>query len=145
MLSCSGLSWAVVWTLDRLTAGFADSCSRCADAGLFERFSLENFPDCFKEYADLLDRDAYWHTILDTSDPPFSSFATMMRELTGRDLHAWCTAVGADNLPALHSLADGFLRDEAAVTAGLSLPWSSGAVEGAVTRIIMWNPGLAPA
>jgi hypothetical protein len=41
----------------------------------------------------------------------------------------------ADDLPALHSLADGFLRDEAAVTAGLTLPWNSGPVEGAVTRI----------
>ena len=30
----------------------------------------ENFPDCFKEYADLLDWDQYWHTTLDTSDAP---------------------------------------------------------------------------
>lgn len=37
-----------------------------------------------------------------------------------------------------HSQTDS-LRDEDAVTAGLSLPWSSGPVEGAVTRIIMWN------
>ena len=58
-----------------------------------------------------------------------------MRDLTGRDLPAWCSNVRADNLPALHLLADGFLRDEDAVTAGLSLSWSSGAVEGAVTRI----------
>jgi acetyl-CoA synthetase len=28
-------------------------------------------PDCFKEYADLLTWDAYWHTTLDTSHPPF--------------------------------------------------------------------------
>lgn len=35
------------------------------------------------------------------------------------------------SLPALHSLADGFLRDEASVTAGLTLPWSSGSIEGA--------------
>ena len=40
------------------------------DAGVFDRFSLENFPNCFKEYADLLDWDEYWHTILDTSDAP---------------------------------------------------------------------------
>ncbi|MBW2585005.1 MAG: acetate--CoA ligase, partial [Deltaproteobacteria bacterium] len=30
----------------------------------------DNFPNCFKEYADLLDWDEYWHTILDTSDAP---------------------------------------------------------------------------
>ena len=40
------------------------------DAGVFDRFSLDNFPNCFKEYADLLDWDEYWHTILDTSDAP---------------------------------------------------------------------------
>ncbi len=40
------------------------------DPGIFERFSLENFPDCFKEYADLLSWDKYWETTLDTSDAP---------------------------------------------------------------------------
>ncbi|MFQ5615161.1 MAG: acetate--CoA ligase [Anaerolineales bacterium] len=41
-----------------------------ADPGIFERFSLENFPECFKEYADLLSWDKYWHTMLDTSNAP---------------------------------------------------------------------------
>jgi len=40
------------------------------DPGVFDRFSLDNFPNCFKEYADLLDWSEYWHTILDTSDAP---------------------------------------------------------------------------
>ncbi len=40
------------------------------DEGIYERFSLDNFPNCFKEYADLLDWDQYWHTTLDTSDAP---------------------------------------------------------------------------
>ncbi len=40
------------------------------DPGVYERFSLKNFPQCFKEYADLLDWYEYWHTILDTSDAP---------------------------------------------------------------------------
>ncbi|MBI5895104.1 MAG: acetyl-coenzyme A synthetase, partial [Desulfobacterales bacterium] len=38
------------------------------DKSIYERFSLENFPNCFKEYADMLDWYEYWHTILDTSD-----------------------------------------------------------------------------
>ncbi|HEX9219018.1 MAG TPA: AMP-binding protein, partial [Gemmatimonadaceae bacterium] len=42
-----------------------------ADPALFERFSEEHFPECFKEYADLLTWDHYWHTTLDTSNPPF--------------------------------------------------------------------------
>ena len=40
------------------------------DSGIFERFSLDNFPDCFKEYADMLDWDSSWHTTLDTSEAP---------------------------------------------------------------------------
>ena len=41
------------------------------DPAIFERFAEKNFPECFKEYADLLTWDKYWHTTLDTSKPPF--------------------------------------------------------------------------
>ncbi|HKV43293.1 MAG TPA: acetate--CoA ligase [bacterium] len=41
------------------------------DPGIMERFSLDRFPECFREYADLLSWDRYWHTTLDTSDAPF--------------------------------------------------------------------------
>jgi acetyl-CoA synthetase len=37
---------------------------------IYERFSLEHFPEYFKEYADLLSWYQYWHTTLDTSDAP---------------------------------------------------------------------------
>jgi acetyl-CoA synthetase len=40
------------------------------DKSIYDRFSLDNFPECFKEYADLLDWDETWHTTLDTSDAP---------------------------------------------------------------------------
>ncbi|MGD8968583.1 MAG: acetate--CoA ligase [Anaerolineae bacterium] len=40
------------------------------DPAVYERFSLENFPGCFKEYADLLTWYQYWNTMLDTSDAP---------------------------------------------------------------------------
>jgi acetyl-CoA synthetase len=42
-----------------------------ADPDIYQRFSEDNFPECFRDYADLLDWDRYWHTTLDTSDPPF--------------------------------------------------------------------------
>ncbi len=42
-----------------------------ADPNIYERFSEKNFPECFKEYADMLSWDRYWHTTLDTSNPPF--------------------------------------------------------------------------
>src|SRR5712691_10939901 len=45
--------------------------ANAADPNFFERFSEEHFPECFKEYADLLAWDAYWHTTLDTRNAPF--------------------------------------------------------------------------
>jgi transposase len=45
--------------------------------------------------------------------------------------------VQADDLPALRSFATGLKRDRAAVVNGLTLPYSSGAVEGTVNRIKM--------
>jgi transposase len=65
-----------------------------------------------------------------------ASFAQMMTERTGRaNLKAWLAAVEADDLPHLHSFARGIRRDLDAVTNGLSLPYSSGAVEGNVCRV----------
>src|SRR5262252_5338339 len=45
--------------------------ANAADPSIFERFAEQNFPECFKDYADLLTWDKYWHTTLDTSNPPF--------------------------------------------------------------------------
>ncbi|RDI63523.1 transposase IS204/IS1001/IS1096/IS1165 family protein [Nocardia pseudobrasiliensis] len=64
-------------------------------------------------------------------------FATIMTELRGREMEKWMTAVETDDLPALHSFVRGLRRDHDAVTAGLTLPWNSGAVEGHVNRIKM--------
>src|SRR5450631_3775673 len=47
------------------------SQANLVDPGVNERFSEKNFPECFREYADLLDWDQYWHTTLDTDEPPF--------------------------------------------------------------------------
>ncbi len=71
---------------------------------------------------------------LDAATYHVRDFATMMRELQGDQLPAWMERVLADDLPALHSLINGLSRDIDAVTAGLSTPWSSGQVEGQVTR-----------
>ena len=45
--------------------------ANASDPAIYERFKEEHFPECFREYADLLDWDQYWHTTLDTSNPPF--------------------------------------------------------------------------
>ena len=41
------------------------------DPAIRERFSEDNFPECFEEYAELLTWNKKWDTILDTSKPPF--------------------------------------------------------------------------
>jgi len=45
--------------------------ANASDPAIRGRFSEENFPECFREYADLLDWDRYWDTTLDTSNAPF--------------------------------------------------------------------------
>jgi transposase len=64
-------------------------------------------------------------------------FADLMHKHRGDRLLDWMRRIDADDLPALHSLVTGLRRDLAAVIAGLSLPWNSGAVEGNVNRIKM--------
>ena len=64
--------------------------------------------------------------------------AAIMNERRGRRLlEPWMTAALATGEPALRSFVTGLRADQDAVTNGLSLPWSSGAVEGHVNRIKM--------
>jgi transposase len=66
------------------------------------------------------------------------SFAEMMAHRQGEhELEGWLTAAEASDLPELRSFAHGIRRDRDAVTAGLTLPYSSAAVEGTVTKIKM--------
>jgi transposase len=66
-----------------------------------------------------------------------ASFATIMCGLHGDRLGGWIARVEADQLPDLHSFTGGLKRDHDAVVNGLTLPYSSGAVEGTVNRIKM--------
>jgi len=45
--------------------------ANASDPAIKARFAEANFPECFKEYGDLLSWDHYWHTTLDTSNAPF--------------------------------------------------------------------------
>jgi hypothetical protein len=60
----------------------------------------------------------------------------MIKDLSGDEntLTKWIGAVDAD-LPALGVFTSALRRDLAAVVAGLTLPYNSGAVEGTVNRI----------
>ena len=65
-----------------------------------------------------------------------TSFAKMMTRRAGeRDLPGWLEQVEADDQPELHTFATGIRQGLAAVTAGLSLPYSSGSTEGNVNRL----------
>ncbi len=65
-----------------------------------------------------------------------TSFAKMMTKRTGdQDLAGWLDRVDADDQPELRTFAAGIRLDLAEVTAGLSLPYSSGPTEGNVNRL----------
>ena len=74
---------------------------------------------------------------LDALAGHITQFARILTGLHGERLDAWTTAVNAAALPELHSFTTGIKRDYNAVLAGLTLPHSSGAVEGNVNRIKM--------
>jgi transposase len=74
---------------------------------------------------------------LDALAEHVTAFAEMMVGRHGERLDTWITAVDADDQPDLHRFVNGLRRDEAAVRHGLTLPHSSGAVEGTVNRIKM--------
>jgi transposase len=65
-----------------------------------------------------------------------ATFAEIMTGLHGDRLDAWIGKVDAD-LPDLHAFTAGLRRDHQAVSNGLTLPYSSGPVEGNINRIKM--------
>jgi transposase len=62
-------------------------------------------------------------------------FAVMLTNRGGEHLEAWLHTIDAHSAAPLRGFARGVRADRAAVSAALTLDYSSGAVEGAVTRI----------
>ncbi|MFE7267075.1 transposase [Streptomyces sp. NPDC057592] len=85
------------------------------------------------------DSKPFWSTALNWTPSPATSApsARCSTERQGARLPQWLDTVRQDDLPSLHTLAAGIGRDRDAVIAGLTLPWSSGVVEGHVNRIKM--------
>ena len=50
-------------------------------------------------------------------------------------MDAWLSDAKSSNLPTFVSLANGLEDDHATVTAGLTLHWSNGPVEGQITKV----------
>lgn len=65
------------------------------------------------------------------------SFGEIMTHRYGHRLTDWITTAEQADLPGINRFVNGLKSDLAAVTAGLSLPFSSGPVEGNVNRIKM--------
>jgi transposase len=64
------------------------------------------------------------------------AFAELVCERQGKAaLHSWLANAAECELGPLVSFASGLRKDLAAVTAAVTLPWSSGVVEGHNTRI----------
>jgi transposase len=72
---------------------------------------------------------------LDALTRHVTEFAKILTGRHGSRLDTWLAAVDADpGQPDLHSFTTGIRQDYAAVRNGLTLPWSSGLVEGLNTR-----------
>ncbi len=62
-------------------------------------------------------------------------FLHMVRERSGEQLDSWLKKVETSQLPAFQTFVTGVHKDKDAVLAGLTLPWSTGPVEGHVNRL----------
>jgi transposase len=63
------------------------------------------------------------------------AFLAIVRERRGDDLEAWMAEAMHSGIDELARFARGLQDDLAAVTAGLTLDWSNGPVEGQITRL----------
>jgi len=64
-------------------------------------------------------------------------FATLVRQRQPTQLDLWLTRATTSTIEALRRFATGLYEDYEAVKAGVTLPWSSGPVEGHINRLKM--------
>jgi hypothetical protein len=64
-------------------------------------------------------------------------FAQLLRARQPERLETWLQQAATSSLAVFQRLAQNFQRDSAAVKAGVTLPWSSGPVEGHINRLKM--------
>jgi transposase len=72
---------------------------------------------------------------VDAAYPLVREFVRMIRERTPEALAPWFATVAATAVPDLRTFAAGLRRDERAVVAALTLPWSNGQTEGHVNKL----------
>lgn len=67
--------------------------------------------------------------------PLAQEFRRIVRERHSDALEGWVSRAEASGVAELQSFATGIRRDQAAVTAALTLPFSNGQVEGQINRL----------
>lgn len=97
-----------------------------------------------REPADLEERDRAYLDRLSALEPAVTigwklaqDFLVMVRQRLGHQLSTWLQSAHHSGIGELSRFARGIERDEAAVKAGLTLPWSNGPTEGSVHRLKM--------
>jgi transposase len=67
--------------------------------------------------------------------PLIQQFVQMLRQSNAEPLDAWLTTAEASGVPDMQTFAAGLREEVAALEAALRLPWSTGPVEGQITRL----------
>ena len=67
--------------------------------------------------------------------PVLQELVRIVRERAADRLDPWLEAASGSGLPDLVTFADGLRRERAELLAALTLPWSTGPVEGHITRL----------
>jgi transposase len=70
-----------------------------------------------------------------TAYPLLQEITSIVKEQAHDRLDAWLGAATASGLPDLVTFADGLRRERPELLAALTLPWSTGPVEGHITRL----------
>jgi len=83
----------------------------------------------------ILERVRHADDELARADALGHGFMRLLRERRGAELDGWLAEVRRDKVPEVQAFADGLETDKAAVVAGLTLPWSTGPVEGHMTKL----------
>ena len=86
-----------------------------------------------QQLAHLRAQDAEVAAAIDLAE----EFATLVRQRQPAQLDSWLHRAATSTLEALQRFATGLYEDYEAVKAGVTLPWSSGPVEGHINRLKM--------
>lgn len=87
------------------------------------------------EDAHLLAEFLHMHPQLEQAYGLVQAFREMLKEHRVEELDHWLSEASQSGLPPLQRLAKSLANDRAAVLAGIELKWSTGPVEGQITRL----------